>query len=207
MVATATGRPAVKKPFKQSEIPHALIHEIMDGKPLYYKGYRDVMNKTKQIEEIMGNSSLQSRLLGYLLQILFAKIDPIKWEVTPPETGLHLDRRNNLSVDIAVFSTENFTGEKTNNKYTQVPPFLAIEVDTQIEFEAINPSAYVSKKTQTLLNFGVDKVVWFFTASKTVLIARKNEDWLIRDWEKDVELMPGIVVNVADFLLAKGIQF
>ena len=196
-----------KKPFKQSEIPHALIHEIMDGKPLYYRGYRDVMNKTKQIEEIMGSSSLQFRLVDYLLGIFYAKINRKKFIIATNEAGLHLNRRNNLSSDIAIFSKDVLTAEQTNNKYAQVPPFLAIEIDTQVEFEDMSSSTYINKKTQKLLDFGVEKVVWFFTTSKKVLIARKNEDWIMHDWDKNVELMPGIEANVADFLREEGIQF
>ena len=43
-----------KKKKKAEKIPDYLIKEVMDGIPFYYKGYKDVLNKTKTKEEIMG---------------------------------------------------------------------------------------------------------------------------------------------------------
>ena len=41
-----------KKPV--SHVPRHLIYEIMDGKPIYYKGYWDVLSGKKTASEIMG---------------------------------------------------------------------------------------------------------------------------------------------------------
>lgn len=57
MIATKTGMP-VRKP--KIKVPDCLIYEIMDGQPIHYKGYQDVLNGTKTAKEIMGSSSLQS---------------------------------------------------------------------------------------------------------------------------------------------------
>ena len=51
---------------KSRKIPTNLIREVLRGKLLYYKGYKEVLNGTKQIEEIMGCSSLQSFLVGFI---------------------------------------------------------------------------------------------------------------------------------------------
>ena len=59
------------------KIPAKYIREVVNGKPYYYKGYKSVMNGTKQIEEIMGSSSLQSFLVGFIYGILFSKINRI----------------------------------------------------------------------------------------------------------------------------------
>ncbi|MDX2069856.1 MAG: hypothetical protein SFV55_15615 [Haliscomenobacter sp.] len=45
-------------------IPAALIYEIMDGKPVYYKGYREVLNNEKTLEEVMGASTLQGFIVA-----------------------------------------------------------------------------------------------------------------------------------------------
>ena len=59
MIATIIGIiPRKKIPAKK--IPSYLIYEIWDGKPIYYKGYEDVVNGIKTKEEIMGGSALQS---------------------------------------------------------------------------------------------------------------------------------------------------
>jgi hypothetical protein len=43
---------------------------------------------------------------------------------------------------------------------------MVIEVDIKIELEGINSTDYWTKKTQTLFNFGVEKVIWIFTEDK-----------------------------------------
>ena len=42
------------------KIPDYLVYEVMDGKPIYYRGYQSVLNKTKTLEQIMGCSSIQA---------------------------------------------------------------------------------------------------------------------------------------------------
>ncbi len=42
-----------------TEIPDYLVYETIDGNPIYYKGFKDVLKKLKTPEEIMGCSSLQ----------------------------------------------------------------------------------------------------------------------------------------------------
>lgn len=46
--------PKKEKKAKSSaqKIPDYLVYEISEGKPIYYKGYKDVINKTKTFEEI-----------------------------------------------------------------------------------------------------------------------------------------------------------
>src|ERR1700678_1772832 len=70
---TAPDTPKIyRKKRRPAHIPEYLVYEIIDGLPYYYKGYRDVLNKTKTLEEIMGCSSYQWTILEYLLQLLFA---------------------------------------------------------------------------------------------------------------------------------------
>lgn len=35
------------------KIPDILIYEMVKGQPIYYKGYQDYLNGTKQIAELM----------------------------------------------------------------------------------------------------------------------------------------------------------
>lgn len=51
---------------KKGEIPGYLIYETMNGNPIYYKGYKSVLNKTKTIDDIIGSSGLQAFILMYL---------------------------------------------------------------------------------------------------------------------------------------------
>jgi hypothetical protein len=63
---------AVSTPKK---IPTSLIYEVMDGQPLYYKGYQFVLKKQKTLADIMGISKLQFVIISYLLKLLFQKLD------------------------------------------------------------------------------------------------------------------------------------
>ena len=64
------------------------------------------------------------------------------------------------------------------------------------------------KKTQSLLNYGTKKVIWVTSLSHKVLIAEGEgeKDWLLRDWNKDFELMKGITANIGKYLKDKGIK-
>jgi hypothetical protein len=50
-------------------IPAYLICEELEGKPLYYKGYKDVLSGKKTKEDIMGASGLQMELISYLVRL------------------------------------------------------------------------------------------------------------------------------------------
>ena len=53
MVAVSTKRKRIRTKFAKHEIPKSLIYEEYDGKPMYYRGYKDVLNQLKTTEEIM----------------------------------------------------------------------------------------------------------------------------------------------------------
>ena len=69
-------------------IPKSLIYEVIDGKPLYYEGYKDVLANKKTSEEIMGASGLQSYIIYYLLKVLYAKLDDRKYRFLTNEIGI-----------------------------------------------------------------------------------------------------------------------
>ncbi|GLU50679.1 Uma2 family endonuclease [Dyadobacter frigoris] len=190
-----------------NEIPSVLIHEIIDGKPLYRKGYREVLAKTKKIEDIMGSSSLQFFIIEYLLRILFQAIDSRKYIIATNEAGLHIDRRNNLSGDIAIFDKHVLTIDKINKHYSNVHPKISIEIDLDIELEEFTETGYITIKTKKLLEFGAEKVIWFLTESKKVMIATTESEWQTFDWNYDVEILDGIRCNVGAYLEEKGSEF
>jgi len=131
------------------KIPAKYIREVVNGKPYYYKGYKSVMNGTKQIEEIMGSSSLQSFLVAFISGILFSKINRKKYSLTTNETGLHLGTKNNLATDIGIFLKEKVV---LNDKYFEIAPEVAIEVDVKIETD--KDLDYVFSKSEEMINFG-----------------------------------------------------
>ncbi|OIN57903.1 Uma2 family endonuclease [Arsenicibacter rosenii] len=193
---------AVKK--SKQKVPEHLIYEILDGKPIHYKGYRDVLSGAKRFSEIMGSSALQSFIVAYFQRILFRELDEELYTVLSSETGLHLDKRTNLAGDVLIFDNKVLPVEAIDEFYANVPPKVVIEVDIAADPEDIDNDAYVFKKTEKLLRFGVEKVIWITTKAKKVMVATPDADWQVKDWHKDIEVMNGIMFNVGEYLTKKG---
>lgn len=201
MIALREPKP-VKRPPRN--IPAHLVYEIMDGKPIYYRGYREVLLNKKTFEEIMGASSLQSIIIYYLVSFIGKFIDEDKFTVLTGEAGLHLDHRNNLANDIAIFDNAILTPDKINKKYADVPPKIAIEVDIIADIEDLGESGYIYKKTQKLLSFGTETVFWVLTAAQVVIVA-SSEKIETFNWNKDIQLFDNQFFNIGKFLDKKGI--
>lgn len=183
------------------KIPASLIYEIIDGKPIYYKGYREVLGGTKKISEIMGSSNLQSTIIEYMLMILFKNLDLGKYRILTNKTGLHLSKGSNLSGDIIIYEKENLPIKSADKHYISVPPKIQIEVDIDADIEDFDtPNAYIHLKTDKLLAFGVEKVIWVISESKKVMIATKDENWQIANWHQDIEVIEGISFNIGQYL-------
>jgi hypothetical protein len=193
-------------PKRKRKIPDYLIYEIMDGQPIYYKGYQSVLNKTKTLEDIMGCSSLQSVLVDYMLRVIYRFIDTTRYRVLSSEIGSHISTGNNLSNDIAIYEKSVLTAEKINKKYPDVPPRIAIEIDTEADVSELTGFGYVYKKSKKLLDFGVERVIWIMTNTQTVTIMEKGKDWQVREWDTDIVLMDGHVFNIGDYLKSEGIE-
>ena len=56
-------------------MPASLIKEVLDGQAIYYKGNRSVMYGHKNLEEIIGASSLQSLNINFIQRILIKNLD------------------------------------------------------------------------------------------------------------------------------------
>jgi Uma2 family endonuclease len=201
-----TAELAPKQRNKAKPIPEVLIYEIMDGKPLYYEGYKDVLANKKTSEEIMGASGLQSFIIYYLLKVLYAQLDSRKYVFLTNEIGTHLDTRNNLSGDIYIYEKTKLPPEKINTHYVDVPPKIAVEIDIRIDLSDEKDFGYVFTKTHKLLDFGVEKVFWIFTKHQKVMIATKDQDWLTKNWTQEIELLDGEYFNIGKFLEEEGIK-
>lgn len=178
-------------------IPKSLIYEMVNGNPVYYKGYKDYLNGEKQIEEIMPSSYLQALIVTQLIILLSRKMDEQKYQLISSEIGLQFGKKSWRAADLAIYEKEQLKDIPKLNKYLTIPPKVVIEVDTRAAFEDItNPLNYYQEKTNELLEFGVDKVIWIFTDTKKVMIAEMGKDWNIIDWTKDVKIMDGIALNI-----------
>ena len=207
MIATKNGRKTLPR-IPAKKIPAALIYEIMDGKPIYYKGYREVINQKKQIEEVMGASTLQTTIIEYILWVLYRSIDFTKYRVLTNEAGLHLGLNNNLSADIAIYEKNKLPVSKADKHYASIPPKIQIEIDVEADMENFDSrDGYIYSKTQKLLDFGVEKVIWIVSDNRKVLIATPNENWQVVDWHKDINVIEGIGFCVGKYLKDEGSPF
>jgi Uma2 family endonuclease len=190
----------------KSKIPPSLVYEIIDGRNIYYRGYRDVIAQTKTPEEIMGTSGLQAIIMMYIVEVLLLNLNKQKYRITGGESGVHIDHRNNLAHDIAVYDKTILTADKITTKYIDVPSVLAIEIDIKADLSLKDDYDYVHSKTQKLLDFGTQKVVWIFSNTQKVMIAEIGKDWRIVDWKKDVELIDNVCFNIGNYLKEEGIK-
>ncbi len=181
-------------------IPESLIYEMVGGKPIYYRGYKEYLKGKKQIEELMGSSYLQSLIITKLVFLLMSNLSK-KYQVLTNEVGLQFKDKGWRAADIAIIETKKLKGVKKTNKYLNVAPKIVIEIDTKAELEEVKDSlGYFHKKTDELLSFGVERVIWIFTDSEKIMISEKNKDWQILNWSKDIEVMDGLTANIESLI-------
>ena len=106
----------------------------------------------------MGASTLQSVIVAYLIIQIGKFIDDDTYFVLTGESGVHLDHRNNLANDIAIFDQAVLTPAKISKKYADVPPRIAIEVDIETDTYELTENGYIYKKTRKLSDRSGDPV-------------------------------------------------
>jgi len=205
MIATQPNKPSAET--AQAKVPDYLVYETFDGEPVHYKGYKEVLDGNKTFSEITGSSGIQSFIVAYFQRMLFIKLDENLYTIFSSESGLHLDKGNNLAGDILIFDNTGLPLEAITAYYVNVPPKIVIEVDILADPSDIDPTAYLFKKTQKLLDFGVDKVIWVTTNAKKVTVATSGSNWQVMDWDNEVEILEGITFNVGKYLADKGLPF
>lgn len=181
------------------EVPRALVYEVLNGKPLYYKGYKDVLAGICKPESIVGSSSLQAIVVSLIYGHRLNNRDKKTYLPVTNEAGIHLDLKNKLSCDVAVFEKGSFD---ISPRYFSTPSKIVIEVDVKIDltdFDDIEYN-YIAEKTQCLFDFGAESVFWVLSRSRRVFIAQPNQDWRMTDWATDVPVMDGCVLNVKRLL-------
>ena len=200
MAATATIFP----PKQEFKIPDDLVWEVLDGKPLYRRGYMQVVKKLKTYQDIMGTSSYQSIITTYLTLLLGSKLDFSRFDIMIGEIGVHLNHKDNVSNDIAIFN--RLEGQQFSKKYVDFAPKIVIEIDIDIDPSCMPDMEYLTTKTQKLLDFGVEQVIWVLTNNKTVMVATPDNPPLIMDWHRDIEIFEGITFNIQSYLTGRGID-
>ncbi len=190
---------------KIPKVPSYLVKEILDDMPVFYKGYKAVLRKEKTIEDVMGASGLQIFIVRYLFRLLDRNLDDNLFYVFTGEGGLHLSKGTNLSGDVLVFDKQILTPDLIDTHYLNIPPLIDIEIDVEIDNTTFSDFDYIQRKTDNLLKFGTQKVIWILTKTQKIIVAEPNKDWLMIDWQKDVEITQGITFNVPQYLKKEGV--
>lgn len=192
---------------KVSVIPAYLAYEEMNGEALPYKGYLEVLVGNKEVEDIMGSSSLQAALVFAISGFLYININRKKYLASTNELGLHLSQGNNLANDIAIFEKEKI---RLDDKYFDVAPKVVIEVDIKVDLSDTSwnsEMAYIFAKSQKMLDFGVEKVIWISTRDRKIFVHTLDQDWHYAAFEQDIDVLDGYVLNVARLLAEESIQY
>ena len=175
----------LNRPKKQEAVPAYLVYERMRGKPIYYKNYQKVLNNQANFENIIGSSGFQSLILSIVEDFIkdtFKK----KYRLLLSELGLHLNHKENYSADIAGYARQKVTAQMlAQPNYLTIPPSFIVEVDIKADISDLN-DIYFFDKTQDLLDWGVEEVLWIFTTSKKIISARNGQPWLTYDWSDDL---------------------
>lgn len=208
MISTSAATPVATKT-KRRKIPAYLVRETIDGVDFYYPGFRQVLNKQKKLDEIMGDSGLQYFLKLYLYDTLRAGLDQKRYRVGGGELGFHASVRNNMGLEVVIFDRAQLTPDQITPRYVTIAPKVVIEIDVNVELPDRNSDLfqeYVIHKVENLFKHGVEKVIWFFTKSKKVFIALPDQPWQMDDWNKDVVLFENVKVNIAAYIEQEGFK-
>lgn len=197
----------VEKTKKVIQIPRSLVYEEFDGYVFPYKGFRDVLNKTKNKESIMGSSSIQAMIVTIILYNLKSRLDKKRYAIVTNESGLHLSSKSNLSNDIAIFNKSEI---KLTNKYFEVAPIVAIEVDIRADLtdeDSLSETDYIFKKSKKMIEFGTQQVIWVLTDSKKIIIVNQSPEWKIVNFNADVPILDDIVLNLQKLIEEEELEF
>ncbi len=195
-----------RKP-KIRKIPSYLVYEEMNGKPLPYKGYLDVLSGKKKFDEIRYNSSLKSVLTFTISSFIGNFITTNKNLIVTNNANLHIGVGENLVNDIAIYERVNTI---FNEKYCTKAPKVVIEIDIKIdlsESEWTNEWDYVIEKSKKMLDFGTEMVIWITTKSKKIFVSISTERWYMVNFDEDIPLFDDVTLNLAKLFEEEDIVF
>ena len=186
---------------ERQKLLKALVYEKVNGKPIYYRGYREVLNRKFPLEAVMGSSGLQAYIIKLIVAFLLKVLDSKRYEVLFNEVGFLLKKGSWRNLDIAIFEREKVKPYLLEDKLIPVPPKVVIEVDTKADLSKYCClEEYAHEKTQDLLNAGVERVIWVFTKTKKVMVAERDKKWIVQNWSEDFEVINKLMLNIGKLL-------
>ncbi|MEK7255526.1 MAG: hypothetical protein AAB316_12330 [Bacteroidota bacterium] len=176
-------------------IPKHLIYEMDEGKPIYYRGYEDVLKGKKHFEQVMSDSTIQAWLKMKIGAYLLSLIAP-SYDITVGEQGISFSKGNWRGIDIAIF---NFEDVVLDHHYSKKVPVVAIEIDTKSDFKDVEDMViYYEKKIARLFEYGVERILWIFTGSQKIQLIEPTGKRHIFEWTEDVPVVEDVKLNIAE---------
>lgn len=203
----ASAQPKTDEQRQREKLLAQLVYETdASGMPIYYKGYRRVLNGTLSPEAIIGSSSLQSFLVSLILDFLHLHPFARNFKFLASELGVQIDWRKWRSCDIAIYHRPRLKNYPITNQYIALPPDYVIEIDTKADLNKYkNQQDYFLEKNRQLHEFGVNKVIWIFTEGIPV-IWESNAGQPISihpGWDVDLTVTEGLTFNLARLIEAE----
>lgn len=184
------------------DIPTRFIYEMDEGNPIYYKGYLDVLNETKNLDQIVSCRILQSLLIELIKNAIAQQLDD-SYIGLSNELGILFEKNSWRAADIAFFKKQQIAqlSQKEQRQFAKFAPALVVEIDIKADPTSIDSVLNdIHKKTQQLLDFGVEQVVWIFTDSEKITLAQQGKPWLTYNWNTDILLIEDVSLNIANLL-------
>lgn len=183
------------------QLPLVILREEINGQPYYYKDYQQVLSGEKQPEEIMGSSELQSYLVALVLRRLFNFLPESDYLIQTGEPGLNIAPNDNLANDITIRRTREHLIDRGSTGYAKNPPVVVLEVDIKVDTANGSDLDYVLTKTEKLLSFGVERVIWILTASRKVVVATQSNSSLTPyDWKNSIPIIDDCQMNLEEWV-------
>lgn len=178
---------------KTQEVPSYFIYEMDDGRPIYYKGYREVLETKDGVDNVSFQNNLQAWIkseISFTIKALLRR----EYILTMGNLGLQIGKETVRVADIAIFQKANFV---LSNQYSANPPEIVIEIDTKAELDSIGAAIeYYQRKNRQLFEFGVKKIIWIFTEVQAVKVLDADGGDQEFEWNHDVLVMEELNFNL-----------
>lgn len=191
---------------RAAKIPAGFVYEVLYGQPIYYRGYREAIANNYPPEHVMASGRKQAYLIDLLLGFLKSVLDRQKFATAVSEPGVKFGNKDFVSNDIIIYNAAD-KNRMFTDEYFDFPPRVVIEVDTKAELKDLDwGNEYYMHKTERLLEFGVERVIWIFSGMCKIFSAEKGKPWITVDWDSAVEVLPGCTLELRRLIEADGVD-
>ena len=191
---------------RAAKIPAGFVYEVLGGLPVYYQGYREALANNHPPEHVMGSGRRQAYLINLVLRFFNRVLDFSQFDTAVSEPGVKLGKKDYVSIDIIIYNAADKSRMFTD-AYFDFPPRVVIEVDTKAALGDLDwANEYYQRKTERLLDFGVERVIWIFTGMRKIMSAEKGKPWLTVDWEETLEVLPGCALQLRRLIEEDGVD-